>query len=123
MVRERLGANPVPLQLPIGAEENFKGVVDLIQMKAVYWNEEDRGVTFKLEDIPADMKDECEKYHEQMVEAAADADEDLMNKYLETGDLSAEEIKLGIRKRTIANDLIPMLCGTAFKNKGVQANA
>ena len=120
-IRERLGSEPVPIQLPIGAEENFKGVVDLIGMKAIYWDEENRGMTYEAKDIPADMIDECKLYHEQMVEAAAEANEELMNKYLEGGDLSEAEIIKGLRMRTLANEIVPALCGSAFKNKGVQA--
>lgn len=120
-VKSRLGSNPVPIQLPIGAEENFKGVVDLIRMKAIYWNEADRGMTYEAHEIPADMQSECHQWRERMIEAAAEAEEELTEKYLETGDLSVEEIKRGLRKRTLKNELVLMLCGTAFKNKGVQA--
>lgn len=120
-VRDRLGANPVPIQLPIGAEENFKGVVDLIKMKAIYWNEEDKGMTYTEEDIPQDMLTDCQSMREKMVELAAEVNDELMNKYLETGDLTTEEIKQGLRQRTINNEIVPMLCGSAFKNKGVQA--
>lgn len=120
-VKTRLKANPVPIQLPIGAEENFEGVVDLIRMKAIYWNEADRGMTYDARDIPAEMMDECQEWRENLLEAAAEANEDLMNKYLEEGDLTEDEIHEAIRKRTIANEIIPMLCGSAFKNKGVQA--
>ena len=120
-MRERLNANPVPIQLPIGAEENFKGVIDLVKMKAVFWNEEDRGATFEYRDIPAELQDEAAKWRENMVEAAAEANEDLMEKYLEGGELSEEEIKKGLRQRTIELEIFPMLCGSAFKNKGVQA--
>ena len=120
-IKTRLGANPVPIQMSIGAEEKFKGVVDLIKMKAIMWNEADMGVTFNEEAIPADIAQQCAELREQMVEAAAEASEDLMEKYLETGDLSADEIKQGLRKRTLANEIIPCLCGSAFKNKGVQA--
>jgi elongation factor G len=120
-MKARLKANPVPLQVPIGAEENFKGVVDLIKMKAIMWNEADQGMTFKYEDIPADLKDICQEWHEKLVEAAAESTEELMNKYLEEGDLTEAEIKLAIRTRTIAGEIQPMLCGSAFKNKGVQA--
>ncbi len=121
MVRERLGATAVPLQLPIGAEDKFEGVVDLIRMQAIYWNPEDRGVTYESRDIPEALQARAEEYREQMVEAAAEADEELMGKYLEGEKLSNEEIKLGLRKRTLANEIVPVLCGTAFKNKGVQA--
>jgi elongation factor G len=120
-VRERLGAFPVPIQLPIGAEENFKGVVDLVRMKAIYWNEADRGVTYEAKEIPADMQEVCVQWHEKMVEAAAEATEELMEKYLGDGHLTPEEVRAGLRKRTIANEIVPMLCGSAFKNKGVQA--
>jgi len=120
-MKERLRANPVPIQVPIGAEDNFKGVVDLVKMKAIVWNEADQGVTFTYDDIPADLVEVAQEWREKMVEAAAEADEDLMNKYLEEGDLSEEEIKTALRKRTIALEIFPMLCGSAFKNKGVQA--
>ncbi len=120
-VRSRLGANPVPIQLPIGAEEKFQGVVDLIRMQAIYWNEADKGMTFEAKEIPAEMKAICQEWHDKMVEAAAEANEELMEKYLETGQLSAEEIKKGVRIRTVKNEIVPMLCGSAFKNKGVQA--
>ncbi len=120
-IRERLKANPVPIQLPIGAEENFKGVIDLVKMKAVFWNEEDLGVTFEYREIPEELRAEADKWHENMVEAAAEANEELMEKYLEGGELSEEEIKAGLRQRTIALEIFPMLCGSAFKNKGVQA--
>ncbi len=120
-IRERLGANPVPLQLAIGAEENFAGVVDLVRMKAIYWNEDDMGVTYEARDIPEDMQALCDQWRENMVEAAAEASEELMEKYLEEGDLSEIEIRQGIRRRTLANEIVPALCGSAFKNKGVQA--
>jgi len=120
-IKTRLGANPVPIQLNIGTEENFKGVVDLIKMQAIMWNEADMGVTFTEEPIPADIADKCRELREQMVEAAAEANESLMEKYLNDGDLSAEDIKAGLRQRTLANEIIPCLCGSAFKNKGVQA--
>ena len=120
-MKERLRANPVPIQIPIGAEEGFKGVVDLVKMKAILWSEEDMGVTFDYVDIPAELADTAAEWREKMVEAAAEADEDLMNKYLEEGDLTEAEIKAAIRKRTIALEIFPMLCGSAFKNKGVQA--
>jgi elongation factor G len=120
-IQERLGSTPVPIQIPIGAEENFKGVVDLIRMKAIYWNEEDRGVTYEAKEIPEDLKALCHEWREKMVESAAEATEELMEKYLETGDLSEDEIKQGLRKRTLANEIVPALCGSAFKNKGVQA--
>ncbi|MDR3478004.1 MAG: elongation factor G [Gammaproteobacteria bacterium] len=120
-VRKRLGANAVPIQLPIGAEEHFEGVVDLIRMKAIYWNEENKGMTYEARDIAPEMVDECNKWHEFMVEAAAEGSEELMNKYLEEGSLTEEEIRQGLRSRTIRNEIIPMVCGSAFKNKGVQA--
>ncbi|MBX9587627.1 MAG: elongation factor G [Gammaproteobacteria bacterium] len=120
-IRDRLGANPIQIQLNIGAEENFKGVIDLIRMKAIIWNEDDRGMTYTAEEVPAELLDRAKQLREIMVEAAAEANEELMNKYLETGELSIEEIKQGIRARTINNEIIPVLCGSAFKNKGVQA--
>ncbi|MBN8486600.1 MAG: elongation factor G [Burkholderiales bacterium] len=119
-MKTRLKANPVPVVIPIGAEENFKGVVDLIKMKAIFWDEASQGMKFSYEDIPADLAELAQEWREKMVEAAAEATEELMNKYLETGDLTEEEIKLAIRTRTIATEIQPMLCGTAFKNKGVQ---
>ena len=120
-MKSRLKANPIPIQVPIGAAETFKGVVDLVKMKEIIWNEEDNGITFDYKDIRDELKVECQKWRENMLESAAEANEDLMNKYLETGDLSEEEIKQGLRIRTIANEIVPMLCGSAFKNKGVQA--
>ena len=120
-MRARLKANPIPLQVPIGAEENFKGLVDLVKMKAIIWSEEDKGVTFTYGPIPAEMEALCAEWHGKMVESAAEANEELMNKYLETGELSEVEIKAGIRERTIKGEIVPMLCGSAFKNKGVQA--
>ena len=120
-MRARLKANPIPLQVPIGAEEHFKGLVDLVKMKAIIWSEEDKGVTFTYGPIPADMEEVCAEWHNKMVESAAEANEELMNKYLETGELSEAEIKAGIRERTIKGEIVPMLCGSAFKNKGVQA--
>ena len=119
-IEQRLGSTPVCLQLAIGAEENFKGVIDLVKMKAIYWNEEDLGLTFVEEDIPEDLQDLAEEYREKLVEAAAEADDDLMEKYLEGGELSDDDIKQGIRARTLANEIVPALCGSAFKNKGVQ---
>ena len=116
----RLRANPVPVVIPIGAEDKFEGVVDLIQMKAIIWDEASQGMKFEYRDIPADLKEKAAEWREKMLEAAAEADEDLMNEYLENGDLPEEKIKAGLRKRTIANEIQPMLCGTAFKNKGVQ---
>jgi elongation factor G len=120
-LEDRLGASPVPLQLPIGAEEHFQGVVDLIRMRAIVWNADDMGTTYEEQDIPADMLDACNKWREHMVEAAAEATESLMEKYLETGELAEDEIREGIRARTLANEIVPALCGSAFKNKGVQA--
>ena len=120
-MRERLKANPIPIQIPIGAEENFKGVVDLVKMKAIFWDEENQGTKFEYRDIPADLAELAKEWREKMLEAAAEASEELMNKYLEEGDLSEEEIKHALRKRTIASEIVPMLCGSAFKNKGVQA--
>jgi elongation factor G len=120
-IKNRLKGNPVPIQIPIGAEEKFEGVVDLVAMQAIYWDEASQGMKFEKKPIPADLADEAKEWHGKMVEAAAEANEELMNKYLETGDLSVEEIKKGLRLRTINNEIVPMLCGTAFKNKGVQA--
>jgi len=120
-MQSRLKANPVPVQLPIGAEEKFEGVIDLIKMKAIYWDESTQGMKFEERDIPADLVAEAKKWREQMVESAAEASEELMNQYLEAGELSADEIKKGLRIRTLANEIVPMLCGSAFKNKGVQA--
>jgi elongation factor G len=120
-MRSRLKANPVPIQVPIGAEENFEGVIDLVKMKAVYWDDASQGMKFDYRDIPANLADAANEWREKMVEAAAEANEELMNKYLEEGTLTEDEIKLALRTRTIAGEIIPMLCGTAFKNKGVQA--
>ncbi len=120
-IKNRLGAAPVPIQLSIGAEEQFKGVVDLIRMKAIIWNEDDQGLTYDLADIPEELMADAEHWREQMVENAAEANEELMEKYLEEGELSAEDIKEGLRIRTLANEIVPALCGSAFKNKGVQA--
>jgi elongation factor G len=120
-IKDRLGANPVPVQLPIGAEEKFVGVVDLIRMKAIYWNDETQGMSYDAKDIPADMVAECKKWRENMVEAAAEASEELMNKYLEEGDLSEQDIRKGLRMRALSLEIIITLCGSAFKNKGVQA--
>ncbi|MPZ44398.1 MAG: elongation factor G [Betaproteobacteria bacterium] len=120
-MKGRLKANPVPIQLPIGAEEKFEGVVDLVRMKAIYWEEGSQGIRFELRDIPAEMLADCKAWREKLVESAAESSEELMNKYLEEGDLGVEEIKRGLRSRTIANEIVPMLCGSAFKNKGVQA--
>jgi len=120
-MRARLKANPVLLQVPIGAEDSFAGVVDLVKMKAIFWDEASQGMKFEYRDIPAELLDTCKEWREKMVEVAAEASEDLMNKYLEEGDLSEAEIKQALRTRTIASEIVPMLCGSAFKNKGVQA--
>jgi elongation factor G len=120
-MRSRLKANPIPIQVPIGSEEHFKGVVDLVKMKAVLWDEASQGMKFEYADIPAELVDTCKEWREKLVEAAAEANEELMNKYLESGELTEEEVKSAIRTRTIAQEITPMLCGSAFKNKGVQA--
>ena len=120
-MRERLKANPVPIQVPIGAEEKFEGVVDLVKMKAIVWDEASLGTKFSYGEIPADLLETCKAWREKMLEAAAEASEELMNKYLEEGDLPEEDIKKALRHRTIAGEIVPMLCGSAFKNKGVQA--
>ena len=120
-IQTRLKAHPVPVQLPIGAEEKFEGVVDLIKMRAIYWDEASQGMKFDERDIPADLLENAKLWREKMVETAAEANEELMNKYLEEGDLSIADIKTGLRIRTISNEIVPMLCGSAFKNKGVQA--
>ncbi|MFB0948558.1 MAG: elongation factor G [Burkholderiaceae bacterium] len=120
-MKTRLRGNPVPIQIPIGAEENFQGVVDLVKMKAIFWDEASQGTKFEYRDIPADLEATAQEWREKMVESAAEASEDLMNKYLEEGDLSEEDIKVGLRTRTLACEIQPMMCGTAFKNKGVQA--
>ncbi|MBY5947244.1 elongation factor G [Photobacterium rosenbergii] len=120
-IKNRLGANPVPIQLNIGAEDEFKGVVDLIKMKAINWNEDDQGMSFTYEDIPADMVELAEEWRQNLVESAAEASEELMDKYLEEGELSEAEIKAGLRQRTLANEIVLATCGSAFKNKGVQA--
>ena len=120
-LKDRLGSLAVPIQLPIGAEENFAGVVDLVRMKAIFWDEESKGMTFQLKDIPDDMADLCQEWREKMVEAAAEANEEMMERYLEDGELTEAEIKAGLRMRTLANEVVPVLCGSAFKNKGVQA--
>ncbi|WP_447956896.1 elongation factor G [Vreelandella sp. EE7] len=120
-LKERLGANAVPIQINWGTEEDFKGVIDLIQMKAILWDEENKGMNYELVDIPADLQETAEKYREEMVESAAEASEELMDKYLEEGELSIEEIKAGLRARTLANEIVLVTCGSAFKNKGVQA--
>jgi elongation factor G len=120
-IKKRLGSIAVPIQMPIGAEEDFKGVVDLVKMKAIYWNDETQGMTFEEKEIPADMQELCAEWHEKMVEAAAESSEELMEKYLEGVALTEAEIKNAIRTRTVANEIVPILCGSAFKNKGVQA--
>jgi elongation factor G len=120
-IRERLGAHPIPIQLPIGAEDKFEGIVDLVKMKAIYWDDETMGTRFEERDIPAGMQADCQEWHEKLVEAAAEASDELMEKYLEGDALSIEELHAGLRKRTIANEIVPVLCGSAFKNKGVQA--
>lgn len=120
-IQNRLGAAAVPLQLPIGAEENFKGVVDLVQMKAIYWDDETKGMKFELRDIPEDMLADCASLREKLIESAAEANEELMEKYLEAGELEEKDIKTGLRLRVITNEIVPVLCGSAFKNKGVQA--
>ena len=118
-IKKRLGHTPVPLQLPIGSEENFVGQVDLLRMKAIYWNDADMGMSFREEEIPEDMLELANQYRENLVESAAEANEELMNKYLEEGDLSLEEIKAGLRQRTLASEIVPAVCGSSFKNKGV----
>ncbi len=120
-MEDRLGANAVPLQLPIGAEDEFKGVIDLVKMKSILWSEEDQGTTFEYAEIPDDMTALCVEWRERMLEAAAEANEEVMDKYLEEGNLGEEELKAAIRQRTLANEIVPVLCGSAFKNKGVQA--
>ena len=120
-MKTRLRANPVPIQIPIGAEENFQGVVDLVKMKAIFWDEASQGTKFEYRDIPAELAESAQSWREQMVESAAEATEELMNKYLEEGDLTEDEIKKGLRLRTLSCEIQPMMCGTAFKNKGVQA--
>jgi elongation factor G len=120
-LKDRLGAVPVPLQMTIGSEEDFKGVIDLVKNKAILWSEADQGMTFEYADVPADMVDEVEEMREALIEAAAEANDELMDKYLEGGELSEAEIKKGIRQRTLANEIVPVLGGSAFKNKGVQA--
>ena len=120
-MRDRLRANPVPIQVPIGAEDSFKGVIDLVKMKAILWDEDNRGTTFRYVDVPADLEELSVEWREKMVEAAAESSDELMEKYLEGGELTEEEIKAGLRKRTVDLEIVPMLCGSAFKNKGVQA--
>jgi len=120
-IRDRLGANPVPVQLPVGAEENFKGVIDLIRMKAILWNEDDQGLTYELGDIPEDLLADAEHWREKMIESAAEATDELTEKYLEGEEFTEDDIKEGLRVRTLNNEIVPALCGSAFKNKGVQA--
>jgi elongation factor G len=120
-MRQRLKANPVPIQIPIGAEDKFAGVIDLVRMKAIHWDEASLGMKYELRDIPAHLVAEAKEWREKMVEAAAEASEELMNKYLEAGDLPLDDLKRGLRLRTIHSEIVPMLCGSAFKNKGVQA--
>ncbi|MDX1405946.1 MAG: elongation factor G [Woeseiaceae bacterium] len=120
-VKDRLGANPVPIQLPIGAEEKFEGVIDLIRMKAIYWDDSSMGMTFELRDIPDKLLAEAQSWHEKMVESAAEADEELLEKFLENGDLEAADIRKGLRTRTLSGEIVVTMCGSAFKNKGVQA--
>ena len=120
-MKERLGANAVPLQLAIGAEDEFKGVIDLVKMKSIIWDEEDQGTSFEYQDIPSDLQSLCDEWREHMLEAAAEANDDVMEKYLDEGDLTEAEIMKAIRQRTLANEIVPVLCGSAFKNKGVQA--
>ena len=120
-LKTRLGGNPIPIQVPIGAEEGFEGVVDLIKMKSIYWDDSTKGASFEERDIPEHLQDECNTLHEQLVEAAAEATDEFMEKYLNDGELSREEIQQGLRMRTLANEIVCVLCGSAFKNKGVQA--
>jgi elongation factor G len=120
-IRNRLKGNPVPIQIPIGAEDKFAGVIDLVTMQAIYWDDATQGMKFERRAIPAELAAEAREWHDKMVEAAAEANEELMNKYLESSELSIEEVKYGLRLRTINNEIVPMLCGSAFKNKGVQA--
>ncbi|NLC22957.1 MAG: elongation factor G [Oxalobacter sp.] len=120
-MRSRLKANPIPLQVPVGAEDNFEGVVDLVKMKAIYWDEASQGTKFEYRDVPENLMEIAQEWREKLLETAAESSEDLMNKYLEEGDLSEEDIKKALRQRTIDGEIVPMMCGTAFKNKGVQA--
>ena len=120
-MKSRLKANPVPIQVPIGAEDKFEGVVDLVRMKAIYWDDATLGMRYEMRDIPAELADLAKEWREKMVESAAEANEGVMNRYLETGELTVDEIKQGLRARAIAGEIVPMLCGSAFKNKGVQA--
>src|SRR5690606_14150647 len=121
MIRERLRANPVPIQLPIGAEDDFQGVVDLVKMKAIYWDMETQGMRFEYRDIPSGLLEQAKEYRAKMVEAAAEGDDALTEKYLEGGELTDEEIKRGLRARSLKNEIVLAMCGSAFKNKGVQA--
>jgi elongation factor G len=120
-IKDRLGSNAVPIQLPIGAEENLEGVIDLIKMKAIYWDDATQGTKYEERDIPEEMLADCQKFHEELVETAAEANEEIMEKYLEAGELSEADIKEGLRQRTLVNEIVPVLCGSAFKNKGIQA--
>ena len=120
-IRERLGSTPVAMQLAVGAEKDFKGIIDLVRMQAIYWNEDDQGLTYTTEDIPDDLAEDAAHWREELVEAAAEANEELMEKYLEDSELTEDEIREGIRIRTLANEIVPAFCGSAFKNKGVQA--
>ena len=120
-ISDRLGSTPVPIQLAIGAEKDFRGVVDLVRMKAIYWNEDDQGLTYTAEDVPEDLLAEAQYWREELIESAAEANEELMEKYLDGGELTEDEIREGVRVRTLANEIVPALCGSAFKNKGVQA--
>ena len=120
-IKTRLGSNPIPLQMPIGSEDAFKGVVDLIKMKAITWDEESKGTKFEISDIPNELSDDAKKYREELLETAAEANEKLMDEYLNKGELSEEQIIEGIRARTLSNEIVPMMCGSAFKNKGVQS--
>ena len=119
-MRSRLKANPVPLQIPIGAEDNFEGVVDLVKMKGIYWDEASQGTKFEYRDVPANLLDQAKEWREKLVEVAAETSEELMDKYLNDGDLPEEDIKKALRQRTIAGEIVPMMCGSAFKNKGVR---
>ena len=120
-IKTRLGSNPVPIQLPIGSEDNFSGVVDLIKMKAIKWKDEDLGATYIEEDIPDNMTDDCKVWREKMIESAAESSEEILDYYLENGDLDQNQIISGLRTRTISGEIVPVICGSAFKNKGVQA--
>src|SRR5262247_2995367 len=120
-IRERLKANPVPVQLPIGQEEKFEGIIDLVRMRAIYWDDSTQGMRYESRDIPASMLADCKSWREKLVEAAAEADEELMEKYLNGVELGEAEIRRGLRKRALAMEIVPTLCGSAFKNKGVQA--